>query len=65
MLTTVQCPDSRCSSGTAASSVRCSSWLSSAAIAACLVAALASWSRGGRVVAPAESALEQPAAIRD
>jgi hypothetical protein len=35
------------------------------AIAACLVAALASWSRGGRVVAPEESALDQPAAIRD
>jgi MFS family permease len=31
------------------------------AIAACLVAALASWSRGARVVAPAEPALEQPA----
>jgi MFS family permease len=29
------------------------------AIAACLVAALASWSRGGRVVAPEEAALEQ------
>jgi MFS family permease len=29
------------------------------AIAACLVAALASWSRGGRVVAPEEHALEQ------
>jgi hypothetical protein len=35
------------------------------AIAACLVAALASWQRGGRVVAPEESALEEPAAIRD
>jgi MFS family permease len=35
------------------------------AIAACLVAALASWSRGGRVVAPEESAVDQPAAIRD
>jgi hypothetical protein len=34
-------------------------------IAACLVAALSSWSRGGRVVAPEESALEQPAVIRD
>jgi MFS family permease len=31
------------------------------AIAACLVAALASWSRGGRVVAPEEPALEQVA----
>jgi MFS family permease len=31
------------------------------AIAACLVAALASWSRGGRVVAPEEAALEQVA----
>jgi MFS family permease len=31
------------------------------AIAACLVAALASWSRGGRVVAPEEAALEQAA----
>jgi MFS family permease len=31
------------------------------AIAACLVAALASWSRGGRVVAPEEAALEQTA----
>jgi MFS family permease len=31
------------------------------AIAACLVAALASWSRGGRVVAPEEHALEQQA----
>jgi MFS family permease len=29
------------------------------AVAACLVAALASWSRGGRVVAPEEPALEQ------
>jgi MFS family permease len=29
------------------------------AIAACLVAALASWSRGGRVVAPEEAVLEQ------
>jgi hypothetical protein len=29
------------------------------AIAACLVAALASWSRGGRVVRPEERALEQ------
>jgi MFS family permease len=29
------------------------------AIAACLVAALASWSRGGRVVAPEETVLEQ------
>jgi hypothetical protein len=35
------------------------------AIAACLVAALASWSRGGRVVAPEESALRQPAEVRD
>jgi MFS family permease len=31
------------------------------AIAACLVAAVASWSRGARVVRPAEAALEQPA----
>jgi hypothetical protein len=28
-------------------------------IAACLVAALASWSRGGRVVAPEQAAVEQ------
>jgi MFS family permease len=35
------------------------------AIAACLVAALASWSRGGRVVAPEEHALEQPAGVAD
>ena len=35
------------------------------AIAACLVAALTSWWRGGRVVAPEESALDQPAEVRD
>ena len=35
------------------------------AIAACLVAALASWSRGGRVVAPEEHALEHPAELGD
>jgi MFS family permease len=35
------------------------------AIAACLVAALASWSRGGRVVAPADHALERPAELGD
>ena len=35
------------------------------AIAACLVAALASWSRGGRVVRPEEYALEQPAGLGD
>ena len=33
------------------------------AIAACLVAALASWSRGGRVVVPEEHAVEQHAAV--
>src|SRR5215470_8945557 len=41
----VQCPASRCRSGTAASDVRCASGLAFA-IAACLVAVLASWSRG-------------------
>jgi MFS family permease len=35
------------------------------AITACLVAALASWSRGGRVVAPEEAAFEQPAGMGD
>jgi hypothetical protein len=35
------------------------------AIAACLVAALASWSRGGRVVVPEEHALESPAELGD
>jgi MFS family permease len=35
------------------------------AIAACLVAALASWSRGGRVVAPEQAAVEQPAGLGD
>ncbi len=35
------------------------------AIAACLVAALTSWWRGGRVVSPEESALQQPAGVRD
>jgi hypothetical protein len=35
------------------------------AIAACLVAALASWSRGGRVVAPEERAFDQAAAELD
>jgi MFS family permease len=35
------------------------------AIAACLVAALASWSRGGRVVAPEQAALEHPAEMGD
>jgi hypothetical protein len=35
------------------------------AIAACLVAALASWSRGGRVVAPEEHGLEHPAELGD
>jgi MFS family permease len=35
------------------------------AIAACLVAALASWSRGGRVVAPEGTALEHPAELGD
>jgi MFS family permease len=35
------------------------------AIAACLVAALASWSRGGRVVRPEERALEQQVGLED
>ncbi|HEU5215992.1 MAG TPA: MFS transporter [Gaiellaceae bacterium] len=35
------------------------------AIAACLVAALASWSRGGRVVVSEEHALEHPAELGD
>ena len=35
------------------------------AIVACLVAALASWQRGGRVVAPREHALQHPAELGD